>query len=162
MIRRPPRSTLFPYTTLFRSPFSPAYGPRSPPRHPAAPPQRSRALDGPGRPVGTAHAARIRVVRRAQACGVPRALVTRTLRPPVRRDRARHRAAAAAGEDEPFSLQAVDGPAAAGRRGGGRGEQSLDGRPRPLGAERVGPPGARPRCAGGPARHPAVAPPAPP
>src|SRR2546422_2915913 len=37
MIRRPPRSTLFPYTTLFRSPSSPARsstatssGPRSP------------------------------------------------------------------------------------------------------------------------------------
>src|SRR3989442_4736593 len=29
MIRRPPRSTLFPYTTLFRSPCSPV-GPRSP------------------------------------------------------------------------------------------------------------------------------------
>src|SRR2546422_3701989 len=27
MIRRPPRSTLFPYTTLFRSPASPARGP---------------------------------------------------------------------------------------------------------------------------------------
>src|SRR5258707_11100493 len=26
MIRRPPRSTLFPYTTLFRSPFSPGPG----------------------------------------------------------------------------------------------------------------------------------------
>src|SRR2546426_3501628 len=26
MIRRPPRSTLFPYTTLFRSPLSPAAG----------------------------------------------------------------------------------------------------------------------------------------
>src|SRR2546430_12454012 len=25
MIRRPPRSTLFPYTTLFRSPFEPAH-----------------------------------------------------------------------------------------------------------------------------------------
>src|SRR5574340_1455696 len=25
MIRRPPRSTLFPYTTLFRSPISPTY-----------------------------------------------------------------------------------------------------------------------------------------
>src|SRR5260370_15241962 len=25
MIRRPPRSTLFPYTTLFRSPVTPAY-----------------------------------------------------------------------------------------------------------------------------------------
>src|SRR5258708_17360017 len=30
MIRRPPRSTLFPYTTLFRSPFSGRKGP--PPR----------------------------------------------------------------------------------------------------------------------------------
>src|SRR5436309_9925886 len=27
MIRRPPRSTLFPYTTLFRSPCSPKYRP---------------------------------------------------------------------------------------------------------------------------------------
>src|ERR1039457_7713024 len=29
MIRRPPRSTLFPYTTLFRSPKKPIEGPRS-------------------------------------------------------------------------------------------------------------------------------------
>src|SRR5260370_18572653 len=28
MIRRPPRSTLFPYTTLFRSPFQPIIGSR--------------------------------------------------------------------------------------------------------------------------------------
>src|SRR5687768_18509871 len=28
MIRRPPRSTLFPYTTLFRSPFPPLAAPR--------------------------------------------------------------------------------------------------------------------------------------
>src|SRR5574340_1563174 len=28
MIRRPPRSTLFPYTTLFRSEFKKKYGPR--------------------------------------------------------------------------------------------------------------------------------------
>src|SRR2546430_5977134 len=28
MIRRPPRSTLFPYTTLFRSPFAPRQGAR--------------------------------------------------------------------------------------------------------------------------------------
>src|SRR5215813_14595606 len=32
MIRRPPRSTLFPYTTLFRSLSSPASGRRPPPR----------------------------------------------------------------------------------------------------------------------------------
>src|SRR3970282_2774038 len=35
MIRRPPRSTLFPYTTLFRSPGS-ARGPRAPTRSPPA------------------------------------------------------------------------------------------------------------------------------
>src|SRR2546430_11425170 len=35
MIRRPPRSTLFPYTTLFRSRF-PAAPVESPSRHPAA------------------------------------------------------------------------------------------------------------------------------
>src|SRR2546430_10112333 len=44
MIRRPPRSTLFPYTTLFRSPA------RLPPRRPAAPhPLEER---GAGRPAG--------------------------------------------------------------------------------------------------------------
>src|SRR6266478_9065078 len=32
MIRRPPRSTLFPYTTLFRSPFRPLAWSQSPPR----------------------------------------------------------------------------------------------------------------------------------
>src|SRR5687768_18092507 len=30
MIRPPPRSTLFPYTTLFRSGGAPGYGPRAP------------------------------------------------------------------------------------------------------------------------------------
>src|SRR5215510_4488091 len=37
MIRRPPRSTLFPYTTLFRSPASQAADPPASPR-PQAPP----------------------------------------------------------------------------------------------------------------------------
>src|SRR3712207_8742517 len=32
MIRRPPRSTLFPYTTLFRSPADPRWGPGPDPR----------------------------------------------------------------------------------------------------------------------------------
>src|SRR5208282_3715595 len=41
MIRRPPRSTLFPYTTLFRSPRSPVVRPR---------------LDGPGPHRGPARA----------------------------------------------------------------------------------------------------------
>src|SRR5438874_9753560 len=54
MIRRPPRSTLFPYTTLFRSPLgvAPAAGDRAPPRprpaDPAAPP-------GPVRPRSEEH-----------------------------------------------------------------------------------------------------------
>src|SRR2546426_2668329 len=38
MIRRPPRSTLFPYTTLFRSPGT-AEPPRARVRAPAAPPR---------------------------------------------------------------------------------------------------------------------------
>src|SRR5437667_4816133 len=41
MIRRPPRSTLFPYTTLFRSPRTAL--------DPAAPPRSSRAASGRGR-----------------------------------------------------------------------------------------------------------------
>src|SRR6266496_4883127 len=48
MIRRPPRSTLFPYTTLFRSPRTP--GSRPPARPPAGARSRSRRRrDGPGR-----------------------------------------------------------------------------------------------------------------
>src|SRR5260370_27166072 len=35
MIRRPPRSTLFPYTTLFRSPKSQRKNPANPPQRPA-------------------------------------------------------------------------------------------------------------------------------
>src|SRR5258708_31562597 len=50
MIRRPPRSTLFPYTTLFRSP-SPRRPRRSAARHPRsarAPPTDQRAARSPG------------------------------------------------------------------------------------------------------------------
>src|SRR3712207_7892924 len=49
MIRRPPRSTLFPYTTLFRSPA--AVGARRPPRRPPAHGRRGaggRAVDRAG------------------------------------------------------------------------------------------------------------------
>src|SRR3712207_9376952 len=54
MIRRPPRSTLFPYTTLFRSVYPPGQdrGHRQPRQHPAhhpAPdilPEVTRRLDG--------------------------------------------------------------------------------------------------------------------
>src|SRR5258705_8293228 len=41
MIRRPPRSTLFPYTTLFRSPCAPRAAARSKP--PCARPERKAA-----------------------------------------------------------------------------------------------------------------------
>src|SRR5476649_2994861 len=41
MIRRPPRSTLFPYTTLFRSVWATAYPGPAPPRLPPAKPSRS-------------------------------------------------------------------------------------------------------------------------
>src|SRR6266571_5578005 len=41
MIRRPPRSTLFPYTTLFRSAGTPPTGPASPASGPSARPPRS-------------------------------------------------------------------------------------------------------------------------
>src|SRR3989441_6570721 len=54
MIRRPPRSTLFPYTTLFRSPHRAGrYGAGDPggrPERPAADP----ALPAPRRPAGGA------------------------------------------------------------------------------------------------------------
>src|SRR3712207_5050281 len=42
MIRRPPRSTLFPYTTLFRSPGAPGPGLGRPPRRMAQAPERER------------------------------------------------------------------------------------------------------------------------
>src|SRR5437588_8903389 len=53
MIRRPPRSTLFPYTTLFRSgrsPADPTPGPARapPPHHPPRPPPERRTRGGRG------------------------------------------------------------------------------------------------------------------
>src|SRR2546429_2465979 len=45
MIRRPPRSTLFPYTTLFRSPHARAGASRKSPAD-RSPPRRSRSLRG--------------------------------------------------------------------------------------------------------------------
>src|SRR5256885_3048174 len=61
MIRRPPRSTLFPYTTLFRSPLPHHLRPHAPPlppaRAPVGRPHRGEAdggrdggAGGPGRP----------------------------------------------------------------------------------------------------------------
>src|SRR3712207_7161827 len=48
MIRRPPRSTLFPYTTLFRS-AAPAPAPAGPVRAARAPPRASSTTSGPVR-----------------------------------------------------------------------------------------------------------------
>src|SRR3989475_1124720 len=50
MIRRPPRSTLFPYTTLFRSPTGRARAPTSSTAHARAP----RTRRAPGGPAGRA------------------------------------------------------------------------------------------------------------
>src|SRR5256885_13276595 len=49
MIRRPPRSTLFPYTTLFRSPLAPAESLVSGSRAPGWRPQFASWRDGFGR-----------------------------------------------------------------------------------------------------------------
>src|ERR1022692_5063530 len=49
MIRRPPRSTLFPYTTLFRSGREDALFCQQPHRHSANPAQLSSRLLGPDR-----------------------------------------------------------------------------------------------------------------
>src|SRR3712207_7634779 len=59
MIRRPPRSTLFPYTTLFRSPGSAAAARRRP--------RRSRA----GRPASAACRGPRGRARRRSSCGTP-------------------------------------------------------------------------------------------
>src|SRR3712207_7749525 len=48
MIRRPPRSTLFPYTTLFRSSPAPPVGTRSPARPAGAAPPPDAARPGRG------------------------------------------------------------------------------------------------------------------
>src|SRR2546427_8603479 len=57
MIRRPPRSTLFPYTTLFRSPIHLRNGPgcgsaRDPPRSSRTPGDRAGPSGGPARSPG--------------------------------------------------------------------------------------------------------------
>src|SRR3712207_6856669 len=49
MIRRPPRSTLFPYTTLFRSRRSSAAPAGAPPRWPGRAPESWRRARGEGR-----------------------------------------------------------------------------------------------------------------
>src|SRR3712207_8002662 len=70
MIRRPPRSTLFPYTTLFRSrrasaqavgrsraPETEAHALRAPPRHPAHAARRApRPLDRKSTRLNSSHA----------------------------------------------------------------------------------------------------------
>src|SRR6266568_4051049 len=75
MIRRPPRSTLFPYTTLFRSRTSPD-GRRSPDRgirRPDSGGTRRTPTDGPARLLGASRASRLRRRRRgAPASGARR------------------------------------------------------------------------------------------
>src|SRR5690348_17806526 len=53
MIRRPPRSTLFPYTTLFRSPPPPM--PRAPGRSIPPRPRRPRARDRKSTRLNSSH-----------------------------------------------------------------------------------------------------------
>src|SRR2546426_4768404 len=70
MIRRPPRSTLFPYTTLFRSPAldSPVNRARAERRETGAPPDRAaRPAGGSGGRVGS-----LRGIRPASRRGVRR------------------------------------------------------------------------------------------
>src|SRR3712207_8989448 len=57
MIRRPPRSTLFPYTTLFRSPSHPAVPARGR-RQPGGPADRGHARPLLATVAGPAHGAR--------------------------------------------------------------------------------------------------------
>src|SRR5258708_26248282 len=52
MIRRPPRSTLFPYTTLFRSPTSAQDGAAPDPNDASTPESGSPAADAPSTPSG--------------------------------------------------------------------------------------------------------------
>src|SRR2546429_3786608 len=61
MIRRPPRSTLFPYTTLFRSPHSPAFRQGTgTPRPPSPAPWPVRSTSG-ARGARASHAASVRL-----------------------------------------------------------------------------------------------------
>src|SRR2546430_11053231 len=50
MLRRPPRSTLFPYTTLFRSPGAPGIAPGAAPGTPAGPRGIAPGAPGAGAP----------------------------------------------------------------------------------------------------------------
>src|SRR3712207_7750872 len=76
MIRRPPRSTLFPYTTLFRSPLDGGGGPEDLGGHRSAVPLPERPGRQGARPNGEERFA-------GTVCGLPR----RLLRAGARRDR---------------------------------------------------------------------------
>src|SRR5258705_7038030 len=55
MIRRPPRSTLFPYTTLFRSPASRDRSPTAPRCPPGSPRRRAPARDRKSTRLNSSH-----------------------------------------------------------------------------------------------------------
>src|SRR2546422_6701148 len=99
MIRRPPRSTLFPYTTLFRSPHVRAGGRR------AVPGVRARTRGGRG---GRDRPHRVQCGERGGGGAVPRG------QDPVRADRGDHRARA---RDAPGSRRGVARDGARRRRG---------------------------------------------
>src|SRR2546425_8516597 len=80
MIRRPPRSTLFPYTTLFRSPEPPGHEPRAEDERQAAEPQDAfkaavhcASPDTPRPPIGaySASGPRTRRARSPRTRGAP-------------------------------------------------------------------------------------------
>src|SRR6266511_6338961 len=94
MIRRPPRSTLFPYTTLFRSH-----------RRPAPPPSQRiprRRRPGPGRRRPLGH--RAALARRGRGGAV------RGARTPYRRLRPRHRPVDPARADDRAAIRRADRP----------------------------------------------------
>src|SRR5256886_16485640 len=116
MIRRPPRSTLFPYTTLFRSRLSGSCASWED-RVLIASGMRPRPREGLGRRLGAAHLVELRQLR-LRACGEPFPLVPlldRLAEPAGGRERASEHPARGHGEPiEPErAAQLLDGIGAA-------------------------------------------------
>src|SRR5207244_3128751 len=81
--------------------------------HAAAHDRRTGALDHPRAGAHPALASRLRVVRRAEACGLSGALALGAVWRALRRHRPRHGAAVAPGQGGSLALQALDGAGAA-------------------------------------------------